>query len=225
MHNKIADEFDRWAEAGRADSMAKGHQSVVFQMLERLQLKPEMRVLDVGCGNGWAIEEMLQRGAGQGVGVDISPQMIALAHQKASVNAQYFVSKGAQLPVESESIDFLLCVESLYYHPSPLDSVREWYRVVASKGRIGLMVDLYQESPATHTWIDALSIPVHLLSMSEYVQLFVDAGFTQVVAEQIQSTDPYKERSGFVPSPYWPSYEMYTSYRETGSLVLWAQRP
>ena len=33
------------------------------------------------------------------------------------------------------------------------------------------MVDLYEESWGTHTWIDALDVDVHLLSIMEYRQI------------------------------------------------------
>ena len=72
-------EFDQWADAGRAESMADGHGGVTRAALDRWNLNPSHTVLDVGCGNGWAVREMLRRGAGKGIGVDLSPKMVALA--------------------------------------------------------------------------------------------------------------------------------------------------
>ena len=57
----------------------QGHQNVTLQMLNAVQFNSGMTVCDIGCGNGWAVREMLNRGAGLGFGIDISPQMIALA--------------------------------------------------------------------------------------------------------------------------------------------------
>jgi len=222
MLKEIADEFDLWAEQGRAESMARGHQSVTFQLLDRFQFQADQMVADVGCGNGWAVEEMLRRGAGSGIGVDLSPAMIEIANNAASSNAQYIVTDGKTLPILTASIDFLLSVESLYYHPDPLASLKEWKRVLKADGQVAIMVDLYTENVATHAWIDALSIPVHLLSIADYISLFEQAGFTNVSADQVQNKHPLKARSDFQVSPYWPSYEMYLSYRETGSLVLCA---
>jgi ubiquinone/menaquinone biosynthesis C-methylase UbiE len=222
MLQQVADEFDQWAEQGRAESMAKGHSSVTFQLLDRLTFESHMKVADIGCGNGWAVEEMIRRGAGSGVGIDLSPGMIEIGNKNASESAQYFVSTGAKLPMESNTIDFILSVESLYYHPSPLESLLDWKRVLRKGGEVAIMVDLYLENIATHAWVDALSIPVHLLSIEEYISLFTQAGFTNVKAEQLQNTDPIKSREEFKTSPYWPSYESYLSYRQIGSLIIQA---
>jgi ubiquinone/menaquinone biosynthesis C-methylase UbiE len=224
MLKEIADEFDKWAAAGRAESMALGHQSVTFQMLEMISFNEKMVVADVGCGNGWAVEEMLQRGAGSGYGFDVSNGMVELARQGGSVRSQYTVASGSEMPLEDQSIDFLLSVESLYYHPKPIESVSEWKRVLRKGGKVGVMVDLYLENKATHTWIDALSIPVHLLSIADYCALFQQAGFRKISHEQIQNKMPIKALKEFQESAYWPSYEMYLSYRETGSLVIWAEK-
>ena len=118
MLKEIAEEFDAWAEQGRAESMASGHQSVTFQLLDKIHFHSDMVVADVGCGNGWAVEEMLRRGAGQGLGIDLSTKMIDRAQQNASQRARYLVTNGPELPIENNSVDFLLSIESLYYHPN-----------------------------------------------------------------------------------------------------------
>ena len=222
MLKEIAEEFDGWADQGRAESMALGHQSATFQLLDKIAFNSTMVVADVGCGNGWAVEEMLRRGAGKGIGIDLSSNMIDRAQQTASSQALYLVTNGQELPVESNSVDFLLSVESLYYHLNPLTSLLDWKRILKKGGQVAIMVDLYTENIATHAWVDALNIPVHLLSISEYISLFTQAGFSHVLAEQITSTHPVKKPEEFQTSAYWPSYEMYLSYRKIGSLIITA---
>jgi len=60
--------FDQWAEAGRDASMADGHRDVTGQVLDGWTLSEAHHVLDVGCGNGWAVGWMRQRGAGRAAG-------------------------------------------------------------------------------------------------------------------------------------------------------------
>ena len=224
MLKDIAEEFDRWASAGRAEDMALGHMSVTHKMLNTVQFNSSMVVCDIGCGNGWAVREMLSRGAGYGIGIDISPQMIDLAKLKNTPKTEYMVSSASSVLKPNNSIDFILSIESLYYHPKPSETVAECFRVLKEASSMLVMVDLYTESVGTHAWIDALSLKVHLLSIKEYCNLFEQAGFDKVTFQQIQSDAPLKSKSDFVCSPFWPSYENYLTYRKTGSLVISARK-
>src|SRR6266478_1785849 len=60
----------------------------------------EMRVLDVGCGNGYFTREVARRGA-RVTGIDISPRMIehAKRHEStAPLGVEYHVLDAAALP-------------------------------------------------------------------------------------------------------------------------------
>ena len=128
------------------------------------------------------------------------------------------------LPIEEASITHLLNVESLYYYPSPQKALIEWARVTRAGGVLAIVVDLYEENVATHTWIDALDIDVHLLSAPQIESMAKAAGWKDVHSEQVLDPRPITPPESFSKSKYWPSYEMYVQYRETGALVIHAQR-
>ena len=221
-----ATEFDQWADAGRAASMADGHGGVTRQTLDRWTLSTHDTVLDVGCGNGWAVREMLTRGAGQGIGVDLSPKMIALARAErpAEEPSTFHVAPADRLPVADGTVTHTLNIESIYYYPDPAAAVREWARVSAPGGRLAVLVDLYAENPATHCWIDALDVAVHLLSADDLATMVSNAGWRDVWTEQIVDPRPITPQSEFSRSKYWPSYAAYVQYRETGALVVHGTR-
>ncbi len=221
-----AHEFDLWADAGRAESMADGHRGVTEAAIRNWQLDHNATVLDVGCGNGWAVQNLVGRGAGAGVGVDISERMIARA-RAATGNDDRFrfaVAAADALPIAEDSVTHLLNVESLYYYPSPQKALIEWARVTRSGGILAIVVDLYEENVATHTWIDALDIDVHLLSAPQIESMVKAAGWKDVHSEQVLDPRPITPPESFSQSKYWPSYEMYLQYRETGALVIHARR-
>ena len=61
-----------------------------------------------------------------------------------------------------------------------------------------MMMDLYVENPATHNWIEALDVPVRLISMNELQQLLESSGWTAVQMVQRQDRRPMKNRADFV---------------------------
>ncbi len=219
-------EFDKWADAGRAESMAVGHLGVTEAAIRGWTVDERSTVLDVGCGNGWAVRSLVARGAGSGRGVDISGRMIARARE-ATLHDERFafdVAPADQLPLNDGSISHLLNVESLYYYPSPQHALTEWARVTAPGGVLAIVVDLYAENPATHAWMDALDVDVHLLSAPQIVEMARNALWRDVSWEQVLDPRPITQREDFEVSKYWPSYEMYLQYRETGALVVHAHR-
>jgi SAM-dependent methyltransferase len=217
-----AREFDRWADAGRAESMADGHRGITEAAIEHWTLDSDATVLDVGCGNGWAVQWLVERGAGRGVGVDIAPKMIARANAATKNDARFVfhVASADALPLNDASVSHVLNVESLYYYPDPAAAVAEWARVTQPGGELVVVVDLYAENVATHAWIEALDVDVHLLSAQDCVDMAVAAGWRNVRAWQVRDPRPLKSVDAFEPSRYWPSYEMYVDYRRTGALVV-----
>ncbi|MFT5681854.1 MAG: ubiquinone/menaquinone biosynthesis C-methylase UbiE [Myxococcota bacterium] len=226
MEQAAAAEFDQWATNGRAESMADGHRDATGQILDRWALNGADRVLDVGCGNGWAVRWMLERGAGSGVGVDISPDMIARAKQRteAGAPAEYAVSAGERLPFEAASFSAILSVESLYYYPDPAAALVEWARVSRPGGKLGIMVDLFAENPAGPVWKEALDVEVHLLSEGDFKALAEAAGWQDVQTWRVIDRRPVKSEAEFTPSKWYPTYAIYVGYREAGSLGITARR-
>jgi ubiquinone/menaquinone biosynthesis C-methylase UbiE len=221
-----ADEFDTWATSGRAESMADGHRGVTEAAIRNWTIAPSSTVLDVGCGNGWAVQALVNRGAALGLGVDIAPRMIERAQQATEDDPRFTfeVAPAERLPFGDETVHYLLNVESLYYYPDPAVAIAEWARVTAPGGRLAIVVDLYEENPATHAWIDALDIDVHLLSAPQIVEMATRSGWRNVHWEQVLDPRPLAPEETFEISKYWPSYQMYLNYRKTGALVVHAER-
>ena len=223
---KTATEFDSWAENGRAESMANGHGNVTEQMLSLLPKPLQGSSLDIGCGNGWLVRNSISRGIQKGFGLDISPKMVEVAQASVRYSGQeeYFVSNAEEIEVADNSFDLITSIESLYYYPNPVKALKEWYRIAKEGAQLAIMIDLYQENQSTHNWIDALDISVHLLSMTELRKDLEEIGWKNIQMHQIQDQRPMKTAEEFQESRFWPSYEQYVSYRETGSLCIIAEK-
>src|SRR6266567_4298350 len=89
---KLQQEFNQWAEAGRGDEMENHHSDITEQTLALMDLKPADRVLDLGCGTGWASRRLARVvTAGEVVGLDVADEMLrrAEAASKDFANIPY----------------------------------------------------------------------------------------------------------------------------------------
>ena len=213
-------EFNDWAKAGRGEGMEKGHRPVGEQAIELMNIPPDAQVLDVGCGSGWATRLMAEKAVnGRVVGIDISDEMVRLAGDtsKAFSNVEFRVASAEKLPFADGEFTHAFSMESLYYYADMLSAIKEIRRVLAPGGVFVTVVDLYRENEPSHQWIEQLKVPVHLLSVAEYRELFKDAGFAKVEDRRLLDPTP-------VPEDYsggsFKSREDLVKYREAGSLMV-----
>ena len=220
MNEQLRTEFNEWARAGKGESMERGHRPVGEQAIARMQVAPDSRVLDVGCGSGWATRLLADYAfKGRVTGIDISDEMVRIARESSQSyrNVDFEVASAEQLPFDSSEFTRAFSMESLYYYRNIPRALSEIYRVMKKGGLFCAVVDLYWENEATHQWVDTLNVPVELLRVDDYRSLFLDAGFTNIRDERI--TDPTP-----VPEDYaggsFKSRADFVAYREAGSLMI-----
>jgi arsenite methyltransferase len=109
---------------------------------EALGAGPGDRVVDAGCGPGFYVAELLDRVGAEGsvVGVDASPQMLALTAQKTEGRANVELREGnvTALPVEDADFDRALSVQVLEYLTATdlSAALGELHRVLRPGGRV-----------------------------------------------------------------------------------------
>ena len=107
---------------------------------EALDARPGERILDVGCGPGFYVAELVHDvgPAGAIVGVDRSPEMLAAARARtaAHANVTFVEGEATALPVGDGSFDAALCVQVLEYVPDTAAALTELHRAVRPGGRV-----------------------------------------------------------------------------------------
>ena len=217
---QLRQEFNEWAKAGRGEGMEKGHGPVGRQAIELMNIPADARVLDVGCGSGWASRLMAAKARnGRIVGIDISDEMVTLSADtsKEFPNVEFRVASAEALPFADGEFTHAFSMESLYYYADMRTALKEIRRVLAPGGMFVTVVDLYQENEPSHQWVEDLKVPVQLLSISDYRTLFDEAGFVNVEDRRLYDPTP-------VPDDYtsgsFKSREELVKYRENGSLMI-----
>jgi SAM-dependent methyltransferase len=221
---QLRTEFNEWARAGKGESMERGHRPVGEQAIQKMRVPADARVLDVGCGSGWASRLLAGLATnGRVTGIDISDEMITLARESSRTfpNVDFEIASAEQLPFNDSEFTHAFSMESLYYYRDIPRALKEIHRVLRPDGVFVAVVDLYWESQATHQWIDTLKVPVELLSVADYRSLFIDAGFVSIRDERLIDPRPVPDN---YTSGSFKSKADFEEYRRAGSLMISGQR-
>lgn len=126
--------------AGDFGQVAKVIQGCAQAFIDRLELSPGTRVLDVACGSGNLAVPAARKGADV-TGVDIATNLIEQARERAKsegLTIQFDEGDAEQLPYEKESFDAVVTMFGAMFAPRPELVASELIRVCKPGGRIAM---------------------------------------------------------------------------------------
>ncbi len=218
-------EFNRWAETGEGEKMEQHHLDITLKTLRLMDLRAGQRVLDLGCGSGWATRLLARVAAPQSdqdanvVGLDVSDEMIRLAREASLEveNIRYTVGSATRIPEQEGTFDRVLSVESFYYYPDQRAALDEVFRVMAPQARLFILINLYSDNQYSLQWVDKLRVPVHVRSAAEYVSMLEERGFENAEWRQIPDDTPTPED---YETNSFRSLDDLRAFKRTGALLL-----
>jgi SAM-dependent methyltransferase len=87
--------------------------AVINPVIDRLDLRPEHRVLDIGCGSGLTLAE-IEKQVAEAIGTDLSGSLL----QCYKGEARTYTCAAHELPFEGEQFDRILMFSVAIYFPS-----------------------------------------------------------------------------------------------------------
>jgi SAM-dependent methyltransferase len=127
--------YARWSETydNEDNPLIELEQPVVWSILERVS---PGTALDAACGTGRHTRRLVEIGHAV-VGVDGSPEMLGVA-KRSVPHAVFLEGDLYSLPLESASVDLVVCALALEHVADLLRAISEFSRVLRSRGRMVL---------------------------------------------------------------------------------------
>lgn len=156
-----------------------GHAPIARWGMSHICFLSEWHILDIGCGGGANIAEMLRR-APQGMvyGIDFSPESVAFARRKnaCTLGRRCFITEGTadSLPFDNGTFDLVTAFETVYFWESLPRAFAEAARVLKSGGMILVCNEVCD--PDNTTWTDRIE-GMRIYSAETIANLLAEAGF------------------------------------------------
>ena len=141
---------------------------------------PGMEILDVGCGGGAAIHEMLELSEGSIVkGIDYSDTSIRLSEELNAKAIEYercSIKKYdvMDMPYIDNAYDLVTAVETVYFWKDPEIAFRHIKRVLKPGGTFVILAEASEPSNESEMQFDT---PMTIYTADELIQIMEKTGF------------------------------------------------
>jgi 2-polyprenyl-3-methyl-5-hydroxy-6-metoxy-1,4-benzoquinol methylase len=191
--------YNSWAVDGRDVVMEVSNEPPLISTLQQAvaslaEEKPNLRVVDVGCGNGWATRRTKVLAPGAAVtAMDAASLMVKRAKElDPEAQSDYIIGDVASwAPAAGEKVDLVLAVELMHLMENPkavLERVTNW---LAPGGKLIMTLECYKENRLSSSWSADLGVPMTLLAEKKWSSMVENAGLQSVTAKRSMPSGPW----------------------------------
>ncbi len=125
---QVAEQWDEMRKNFYADSVRE-------KAFTLAALQPDSLVADIGAGSGFITEGLVKRGV-KVIAVDQSPAMLQRMREKFAQGIDYRLGEAENLPIESESVDYVFANMYLHHVEQPDKAIIEMARILKPNGKL-----------------------------------------------------------------------------------------
>ncbi|KAI3910403.1 hypothetical protein MKX01_034797 [Papaver californicum] len=157
------------------------------EFVEKLELKPGQKVLDVGCGIGGGDFYMAENLDAEVVGIDLSVNMVSFALERAigrKCSVEFEVADCTKKTYPDKTFDVIYSRDTILHIQDKPALFRTFFKWLKLGGKV--LISDYCKSPGTPSaefaeYIKQRGYDLH--DVEAYSQMLKDAGFVDVIAE------------------------------------------
>jgi len=168
-----------------ASSMNEDHFGVTTWGLNKISIKEEDIILDIGCGGGRTINRLANIAKkGRVIGVDYSMDCVNWSKEfnKELIDekrVEVYNANVEKLPFENNKFNVVTAVETIYFWPDLLKSFKEVKRVLKSSGTFIVINEMYisdKFKEKNDEYVDKMA----LHTPEQLKKLFIEVGYKDV---------------------------------------------
>jgi ubiquinone/menaquinone biosynthesis C-methylase UbiE len=195
----VAEGYERWAPTydGASNPLLIREER---HLLPRLTGVRNKSVLDLACGTGRWLENLMAQGIESGIGIDSSAAMLQIGERKSAIRRRLTRATCESLPFLNATFDFAICSFAVG-HVCDLQSMTGELARVTKPGAEVFISDLHPQAFAQGWRVgfrdgrESVHIEMRSRSVEEIVNQFCSNGFDCLTHESLWLGDP--ERSIF----------------------------
>ncbi len=152
---------------------------VAKDIVAHFNLQPGMRVLDIGAGKGFLVNDLMQVCPGLEVfGLDVSRYAVQNCHP--NVVGRMHVGDARDLPFPADSFDCVLSINTLHnlVRDDVIVALGEIERVARARRRGYVVVDAYRSEEQRALFEEWVLTALHFDTPDRWVELFNEAGYS-----------------------------------------------
>lgn len=174
--DNVSNEWDTMRKAFFSDS-------IKVKICDTAQVVAGETAVDMGAGTGFVTQELLDRKL-KVIAVDQSPEMLDILMQKFGSSGQItcLQADAYSIPLENESIKYVMANMFLHHVENPEKSILEMSRILKPGGKL-VIADLDRHE---HEFLRTEQFDVWLgFERSDIRKWFANAGFTDIQVEDL----------------------------------------
>lgn len=138
--------FDKQAQFYDSTYYGQHAKKLYACVIDTMNKYDYQNVLDIGCGTGNILMEVLKRKNITVSGIDLSENMLDIAKTRLGEKADLKKGDSESLPWKNSFFDIVICTDSFHHYPNPKAVLTEMKRVVTPEGKI-IIADPWLPSP------------------------------------------------------------------------------